>query len=34
MKPYFNKRNLSLLVVTLLLLVVKYVTDPTAGAIT
>lgn len=34
MKPYFNFRNLSLLFVTLALVVLKFVTDPTGGAVT
>lgn len=34
MKPYFNFRNLSLVGLTLLMLAVKFITDPTGGAIT
>lgn len=34
MKPYFNFRNLALVALTLVLLAVKFVTDPTSGAVT
>lgn len=34
MKPYFNFRNLSLVGLTILMLVVKFITDPTGGAVT
>jgi hypothetical protein len=34
MKPVFNKRNVILIALTLLVLGVKFVTDPTAGAVT
>jgi hypothetical protein len=34
MKPFFNFRNLALVALTLGLLGVKFVTDPTAGAVT
>jgi predicted permease len=34
MKPFFNFRNLSLVALTIVLLAVKFLTDPTAGAVT
>ena len=34
MKPFFNFRNLVLLIVTLVVVAVKFITDPTAGAVT
>lgn len=34
MKPYFNFRNVQLIVLAVLVIVAKYVTDPTAGAVT
>jgi hypothetical protein len=34
MKPVFNKRNIILIALTLLVLGVKFATDPTAGAVT
>jgi len=34
MKPFFNFRNLALVAVTLALLAIKFITDPTAGAVT
>lgn len=34
MKPFFNFRNMSLVVLTGLVLLAKYITDPTAGAVT
>lgn len=34
MKPFFNFRNLALVALTVLLLAIKFLTDPTAGAVT
>lgn len=34
MKPYFNFRNIQLVVLTILVILVKLLTDPTGGAIT
>lgn len=34
MKAYFNKRNILLILATLLVLTFKWYTDPTAGALT
>lgn len=34
MRPFFNFRNLQLLIITALVLIVKYMTDPTGGAVT
>ena len=34
MRPYFNFRNLQLVILTALVLLAKYLTDPTGGAVT